>query len=589
MLTRTILMVLISLGGLAGEASARSDHEARFEELAAHYVDEVARQSPIDGTALGDHRFDGLLDDISAEGRRKRGDWLRRVAAELNGIEQARLSRPSQVDFALLRHAVRYQLWQLEVLGEWEWNPLVYTGLLGDSVQRLLEREFAPEGERLSNVTRRLRGFPDFLKEVRATLKPMRVPAVHAETAVAQNKGILSILEQARSRREALTAEGRKELDAALELAEREIREHQVWLEGMLLPNARGDFRIGRDLYDTKLRFTLHSPLSRGDLRGMAELRVAELHDQMYDLAVPLLREAKSAIPTPARPSAEEKRAAIRGALELAYADAPSAAAIVETIREGVARATAFVREKELVSLTPDPLEIVLMPEFRQGVSAAYCDAPGPLETNQKTFYAVSPLPKSWSETQARSFLREYNRRSLDVLTIHEAMPGHYLQLALSNRYPGRLRHLFQSGAFVEGWAVYSEWMMCEAGFRDGDPLLKLVTLKWYLRDATNAILDQAVQVDGMTQPEAMKLLMDDAFQEEREAAGKWRRAQLTSAQLSTYFTGYVEHLALRREAQQRWGSRFSLKEYHDRVLSYGSPPMAFVRALLFEEPVPEE
>jgi uncharacterized protein (DUF885 family) len=561
----------------------------RFQALAASYIDQVARLSPVDATGLGDHRFDGELDDISAEGRQRRTEWLARVAADLKQIDPRNLSRPNQVDFALLRHAVRFQVWQWETLREWSWNPLVYTGLLGDSVQRLLEREFAPEAERLANVARRLERFPAFLEQVRSVLVPARVPAAHADTAVAQNKGLLKILDLARSRRSALDAEGRAALDRALDIAARAINEQQIWLERELLPHAKGDYRIGRDLFDKKLAFTLHSTLRRDDIRAMADRRVAELHDQMYALATPLLRARNSDTPTPDRPTPEEKRAAIRAALELACADAPSADEIVDTIRDGVTRTTDFVREKELVTLAPDPLEIVLMPEFRQGVSAAYCDAPGPLETNQKTFYAVSPIPKSWSETQAKSFLREYNRRSLDVLTIHEAMPGHFLQLALSNRYKGRLRHLFQSGVFVEGWAVYAEWMMCEAGFRDADPLLKLVTLKWYLRDATNAILDQAVHVDGITQPEAMRLLMEDALQEEREAAGKWRRAQLTSAQLSTYFTGYVEHVALRKEAEQRWGNKFRLKDYHDRLLSFGSPPPAFARALLFEDAVPEE
>ena len=227
------------------------------------------------------------------------------------------------------------------------------------------------------------------------------------------------------------------------------------------------------------------------------------------------------------------------------------------------------------------------MPEFRRGVSLAYCDAPGPLDTGQKTFYAVSPIPEDWTESQIRSHLREYNTRSIDVLTVHEAFPGHFLQLAHANRYPGKLRHLFQSGVFVEGWAVYTEWMMCEEGFRDSDPLLKLITLKWYLRDVINALLDHAVHVDGISRNEAMRLMVEDGFQEEREAAGKWTRAQLTSAQLSTYFVGYLEHVALRREAEQRFGRDFDLKTYHDKVLSFGSPPPMFVRALLFEEEIP--
>ena len=232
-------------------------------------------------------------------------------------------------------------------------------------------------------------------------------------------------------------------------------------------------------------------------------------------------------------------------------------------------------------------MEIIVMPEFRRGVSLAYCDSPGAMETGLKTFYAVSPPPASWSEEQVTSHLREYNRRSLHNLTIHEAMPGHFVQLAHANRNPRRIRSALGSGTFVEGWAVYCEWMMCEEGFLKEDPLMRLIVLKWYLRDVTNALLDQAVHVDGINQEEAMRMLMEDAFQEEREAAGKWRRAQLTSAQLSTYFVGYLEHVDLRAEAEKKWGKKFVLKDYHDRVVSFGSIPVKYVRSLLFDLELP--
>jgi len=226
------------------------------------------------------------------------------------------------------------------------------------------------------------------------------------------------------------------------------------------------------------------------------------------------------------------------------------------------------------------------MPEFQRGVAVAYCDSPGPLDKGQRTFYAVSPIPDDWTDAQVDSFLREYNARSIANLTIHEAMPGHYLQIAHSNRYPSVLRAMLFSGPFVEGWAVYTERVMQEQGFRDGDPLMRLVQLKWYLRAVTNAIIDSAIHVDGMTRDEAMQLMTVTGFQEEREAAGKWVRAQLTAAQLSTYFVGYLEHADLRAEAERRWGKEFSLKRYHDKVLSFGSPPGRFVRALLFDEPI---
>jgi uncharacterized protein (DUF885 family) len=244
------------------------------------------------------------------------------------------------------------------------------------------------------------------------------------------------------------------------------------------------------------------------------------------------------------------------------------------------------VREKGIVTVPEEPLEIIPMPEFQQGVALAYCDSPGPLEANLKTFYAVSPIPEKWTRQQVDSFLREYNTRSIHNLTIHEAMPGHYLQLAHSNRHPSTLRAVLASGPFIEGWAVYSEGVMVQQGYLGGDPLMKLIQLKWYLRSIVNAMLDQAVHVDGITREAAMKLMTESGFQEEREAAGKWTRAQLTSAQLPVYFVGAQEHMALRAEAESRQGAAFDMKAYHDRLLSFGSPPVRFARALLFELPV---
>ena len=259
---------------------------------------------------------------------------------------------------------------------------------------------------------------------------------------------------------------------------------------------------------------------------------------------------------------------------------------VLDAARAALVDTTRFVREKNLVTLPDEPLEIIEMPEFQRGVALAYCDSPGPLERGQKTFYAVSPIPEQWTRAQADSFLREYNSRSIHNLTIHEAMPGHYLQLAHSNQYPSTLRAVLCSGPFIEGWAVYTERLMIEQGYMDGDPLMRLIQLKWYMRTIVNALLDQAVHVDGISRDAAMKLLMESAFQEEREAAGKWTRAQLTSAQLPVYFVGAQEHFALRAEAEQRAGAAFNLQEYHDKVLSFGSPPVRFVRELLFDLPI---
>jgi uncharacterized protein (DUF885 family) len=285
-------------------------------------------------------------------------------------------------------------------------------------------------------------------------------------------------------------------------------------------------------------------------------------------------------------PNATEQQAAIVAALELAYEQHPARSKVFEAAQHAFDETQRFVRAHDLVTLYDDPLQIIPMPEFQRGVAMAYCDSPGPLEKGQKTFFAVSPIPDDWSEDQVNSFLREYNTRSIYNLTIHEAMPGHYLQISHANRYDSPLRAVLASGSFIEGWAVYTEGMMVEEGFLNHDALMHLIQLKWYLRSVGNAILDQAVHVDGISREDALTMMTHDTFQQEREAEGKWVRAQLTAAQLPTYFVGVQEHLALRAEAKQAWGKEFTLKRYHDEVLAYGSPPVRYVRELMLELPI---
>lgn len=562
--------------------------DAAFEKIGNKYIDQFAKFSPVQATTLGDHRYDSMLDEVSAGSRGDRLAWVGEIKMQLSRIDREQLSRANQVDYALLLHDLNTQSWKADTLQEWAWNPLVYTELTGTSIYSLMSREFAPVSKRLQNVTSRLEQFPRLLQQVRETLVVERVPEIHAKTAVSQNAGVLRILENmVRPAMDKLDVEDRERLVKAIGTAEAAIAKHQKWLETEMLPKAKGEFRLGQKLFDEKLAFTLHSSIKRQTIRLLGQQRIEQLHDQMYELAKPFYLQQYPLTQFPKSPSPEYKRAIIRYGLEKAYADMPAADKIVATAKEQVKEATKFMKDKGIATVLPDPLEIIIMPEFQRGVSLAYCDAPGPLDVNQKTFYAVSPIPKKWTETQITSFLREYNTRSLFVLTIHEALPGHFHQLAHANRYEGRLRHLFASGVFIEGWAVYSEWMMCEQGFLDHDSLLKLITLKWYLRDVTNALLDQAIHVDGMSRAGAMRMMVEDAFQEEREAAGKWVRAQLTSAQLSTYFIGYLEHVSLRKEAEEEWGSKFQLKAYHDKVLSFGSPPPQFARALVLGKEIP--
>lgn len=562
--------------------------EPTFAELSRQFVLESVELSPVNATALGDHRFDALLDDLSPEARERERAFLKRWQERLATIDFTRLSREAQVDFVLLQRKLKADQWQLDEFQEWAWNPIVYTQLAGGAIYSLMARDFAPIEERLKSVTARLEQFPRMYAQVRATLDIPRVPPIHAETAVKQNRGVLSILEdQVRPQMGTLDAPARERLVKAMATATEAVNTHQTWLAETLVPQARGDFRIGREKYEQKLAFQLGAALTRTDVRERAEFELIRARAEMYSLAVKVLRARKSILPLPEQPSPEEQQQAIEAALEFAYAEIPERDGVVPAARESLKITTAFVREHDLMSLPDDPLKIIVMPEFQRGVSVAYCDSPGALEVGQETYYAVAPLPESWTDEQCRSFLREYNLRSIHNLTVHEAMPGHFVQLAWSNRHPSRLRSLLSSGTFVEGWACYTEQMLSEEGFMQDDPLMRLVTLKWYLRTIANALLDQRLHVEGIEREAAMRLMTRDTFQQEREAAGKWVRAQLTSAQLATYFVGYQEHRDLRRAMEKAWGEKFRLKRYHDQVVSYGSPPIAFVKALMLEEPVP--
>jgi len=562
--------------------------DAPFEQLGRRYVDEVTALSPVWATSLGDHRFDGQLDDVSRQAKERKAAFCRTYLEQLARIPRDQLSRANQVDAAMLAHRLRAELWHLEQLQEWAWNPTFYTGLAGGAVYNLMAREFAPLPERLSSAASRLEQFPRLTEQIRQILDPPRVPRIHAETAARQNPGIISILDNTIQPHVAgLPPADRRRLRQALRAARSAIETHQRWLQDRLLPRAAGDFRLGTELYDRKLAFTLHGPLAREQIRRRAEAELRRVRGEMYEIAAELYRDKYPHTAPPRRPSRAYKQAIIRACLEMAYQETPDCHRIVETAREFLAAATAFVRGADLVALTPDPVETIVMPEFQRGRTLAYCDSPGPLDVGQKSFYAIAPPPADWTDQQLRSFLREYNLRSLYNLTVHEAMPGHFLQLTHSNRYPSTLRAILSSGVFVEGWAVYAEQMMIEQGFGQPDPLMRLIVLKWYLRAIANAILDQCVHAEGMTEDRAMTLMMEDTFQEEREAAAKWVRAQLTSTQLSTYFVGALEHVSLRGEVERARGREFNLRKYHDTLLSFGSPPTQYVRALMLDLPIP--
>ena len=571
----------------AATAADTAKADAAFADLSKRALEGWLQLSPVSATQIGEHKYDGELDDLSAAGRQKGLAFSKKILAELDATDTAALSRENQVDAAILRNQLQYDIWTAETLQSWAWDPQVYNNVAGGAIYGLMAREFAPLPERLKSATARMQKIPALLAQARENLDPARVPKVHAETVAKQNAGILSIVDTfITPHLKDLPEADRAQAEAAIDGLKKAVAEHQAWLDKTLVPNAKGDFRIGQTLYDQKLQFALLSSLSRADIKQRAEGELKRVREEMYGIARTVLKDKPGAPALPETPTADEQQKAIEAALELAYAERPARDKVVPDAEAALAQATEFVRQHDLVTLPDAPVEIIEMPEFQRGVAVAYCDSPGPLDKHLKTFYAVSPIPDEWDQKQVDSFLREYNSRMIHLLSIHEGTPGHYLEGWHSAKFPSTLRAVLRSGMFAEGWAVYTEKMMADAGYLDNDPLFRLVQMKFYLRTIANAILDQGVQVDGWTREQAMDLMVRQTFQQEREAAGKWTRAQLTSAQLPTYFVGVQEHFDMRKAAEAKLGAQFNLKAYHDQVLSYGAPPVRFVRQLMLDEPI---
>jgi uncharacterized protein (DUF885 family) len=524
------------------------------------------------------------MTDVSATGRAARRAFVERSLAELARFDTSRLSREHQVDAILLKDQFDYALFSDQRLQDWAWDPLTYAGSAGTALFSLTSREFAPLPDRLRSAIGRLEALPTFLKQARDSLVPARVPLIHAQTAAKQNAGLNSLVDGLLAQKGELPPADQARLERAATAAKAAVAEHQTWLDKTLVPNAKGNERLGAALYDEKLRLALNSSLSRQDIRVRAERELSDLRAKMYAVAAGMLKGEAGAPPAPANPTAEQQQAVIQAGLAKVYADAPPRDQVLPFARETLQNAIAFAKAKDLISFPQSNFSVIEMPEYARGVAVAYADMPGALEKDQRGYYDVMPIPSDWSAEQTASFLREYNKWAIHELTLHEAVPGHLLQLAHSNQYKSKLRAFLGSGPMIEGWACYGQDVMADAGYLDRDPRYLLAHYKFQMRMPVNAILDQDFHVGGLTRDKAMELMTKQAFQEEREAAGKWVRMQLSSAQLPVYFVGYQEWKDFRAAAEKRPG--FNLKAFHDAALSHGSPPVRFIRQLTLGEPI---
>lgn len=549
--------------------------DQKFEALAKKYIEQFLAANPETATTLGDHRFDTRLDDYSRAAVERDRAFNQKYLTTLDAIPIARLSAANSVDYRILRNRLEYNIFRIDELREYETNPLRYN--IGGAIYDLIARDFAPLRDRLRSVKERLKAIPPVIADAKANLK--NPPRVFTETAITQNAGTISLIRDELQQFIEQAPELKSELAPAQAAAVKALEDYGTWLEKDLLPRSNGDFRLGDAKYRRKLRFSLESDLSKEEILKRAESDLKSTQDAMYGIALPLYKKYFPAEKSAARLS--DRKLVIKSVLNKLAEEHPTNETIVPLASEQVKAATDFVRSKNLVSVPDEPVKVIVMPEFSRGVAVAYCNSVGPFERRGETFYAISPTPKDWSPVRVDSFFREYNDYMMQDITVHEAMPGHYLQLAHANKFraPTRLRSIFMSSTFAEGWGVYAEQLMAEHGY--GGPEVRMQQLKLYLRSIINAILDQKIHTAGMTEKEAMALMMNEGFQEEGEAAGKWRRAALTSTQLSTYYVGNLEVKDIRRAYEAKMGDTVDYKRMHDTIISFGSPAPKYVKELM--------
>ena len=546
--------------------NAAPSEDAKFELIANEYVEALLKAHPENATELGDHRYDDRLDDYSRAGVENDVKFARDTLAALAKVNRTKLSATNQIDLRILENELQSQIYSGETLRSWEWNPMAYNA--GRAIFNLAVRDFAPAETRVRSLIGRLNAVPDVVAAAKANLK--NPPKIHVETAINQNKGTISLINKEAAELAKQVPGLYAEFKAAQKRAVDALTDYGTWLHDDLLPRANGDFRLGEEKFRHKLRFSLDSDLTTEEILAHAEADLKTTQDAMYETALKL----------GAKPDAD-RRKAIKSVLDKLAERHPTNENIIALAKKDLADTTEFVRKHNLVTVPKERIQVTPMPEFDRGISVASCSAPGALEKNGKTFYFISPAPADWSPQRVESLFREYNDYMLQDLTIHEAMPGHYLQLAHANHFhaPTKIRAIYSNGPFVEGWATYAEQFMAEAGY--GGPEVRMQQLKMRLRFINNSILDQKIHAGGMTEQEAMDLMMNEGFQEEGEAAGKWRRAILTSAQLSTYYVGNIEMNDIRARWEKKHG-KGELKKLHDTMLSYGSPAAKYVKEMMF-------
>lgn len=563
----------VAAAPVASASEKRLDR--RFDSMSMQYLTALWRVDPEGGIYVGKFDQAANLTIPDAATRAKKLAFANEWLEKFNKLDTRQLSPRQRTDLALLVNKLEKDRWNLATWREYEWNPSLYN--VAQPLDLILNTEYAAKPQRLRTILRRLAAVPDFYAAAQASItRPTRE---HTQLAIAQAPGTIAVLaDLGKAAQESiLTAQEKAIFAQRIANAGTAVLGYVDFLTA-LDKNTKDfrPFRAGKELYEQKFALEIQSSSSAEQTFRKALATREELLARMDTISDELWPRYMAGVTKP-----RDRFQKIGMMIDKLSARHVSRENFLPEIRRQIPALHKFVLEKNLLTLDADkPLEVRETPMYQRGVAGASIDAPGPYRPKDKTYYNVTPLD-GLSAEQAESSLREYNEWILQILNIHEAIPGHYAQLVYANRSPSLVKSLFGNGAMVEGWAVYGERMMLENGYGDNAPEMWLMYSKWNLRSVTNTILDYSVHVLGMQQPEAIDLLVRQAFQTRQEADEKWRRVQLTSVQLTSYYSGYEQIMELRERRKQQLGERFDLKEFHDQFLSYGNAPVKMISELM--------
>ena len=579
-----------------------------FSDLVPPFFADLFRANPVLATALGNHDHDGEWPDLSPAGTAVRVAVLDRWTQAFASLPEAELGPDESVDREIvIGELAAYGFSEAVLCGE-AWDPLSTVYLLGSGLHALLAREFAPLGVRLASAAGRIEGIPRLLAAASGRLSglPGRpVSRLHLETALRDLPGTAELFDDALAAAAAADQDGelsgvRARLEAGIPPAREALDRFARYLSEVVKSAAEGEGRLGPALYAAKLRHTLRVEMTPDELEARARREFHVVRAEMVRIARSMWPAVRGAEAAP-----DDDGAAVRAVLDHVAAQHQPPERLLDFCREELARIEAFCGDHDLVGLPGEPLAIDWTPPFLRSFAGAMLLSPGPLDRGLGSFFYVTPTPADWTPEQVESYLREDNARMLRLLTIHEAVPGHYLQLAHSNQTPSLVRAAFGSGVFAEGWAVYVTQVMMDLGYGADDPGLLLTHWKLYLRSITNALIDVGIHARGMTEAEAVGLMVEGGFQERSEAVAKYERARLSSTQLAEYFVGSVAMWDLEDERRRRfavasgdprgaatvptprlvggYGSTpgFTYREHLEAVLAQGTPPISALRRIL--------